>query len=402
MKSLASLSLLAALASLSTAEVLFKETFDADWSTRWVQSSGKEDLGLFVRSAGKFYNDKEADAGIQTSQDAHFYALSSKLKTPFSNKGKNLVVQFTVKNEQDLDCGGGYIKLLPDPFDAAKFTGDTKYNIMFGPDICGYDKKVHVIFNYKGTNHLIKKKIDAKSDTLTHQYTLIVKPDQTYQVLIDNKEEASGSLLEDWDFLPSKTIKDPEAKKPEDWDESEKIPDPEDKKPEGWDSAPEFIADPDASKPEDWDDDMDGEWEAPKVANPEFKGEWKPKMIPNPAYKGKWIHPEIPNPEYKEDDSIYAFDSNAAVGFDLWQVKTGTIFDNIIVTDSVEEAKKFSEETFEKTIVGEKKMKEEADAKEEKERAEQAKTEQAHADKESEKEDFDSMLDGEEEVKDEL
>lgn len=39
-------------------------------------------------------------------------------------------------------------------------------------------------------------------------------------------------MEEDWDFLPPKTIKDPEAKKPEDWDERAKIDDPEDVKPE--------------------------------------------------------------------------------------------------------------------------------------------------------------------------
>ena len=42
-------------------------------------------------------------------------------------------------------------------------------------------------------------------------------------------------------------------------------------KPEDWDK-PEHIADPDATKPDDWDDDMDGEWEAPMVDNPDFKG----------------------------------------------------------------------------------------------------------------------------------
>lgn len=32
-----------------------------------------------------------------------------------------------------------------------------------GPDICGYStKKVHVIFNYKGKNHLIKKDVKCK------------------------------------------------------------------------------------------------------------------------------------------------------------------------------------------------------------------------------------------------
>merc|ERR1712179_436628 len=33
------------------------------------------------------------------------------------------------------------------------------------------------------------------------------------------------------------------------------------------------------------------------------------------------------------------------VGFELWQVKSGTIFDDIIITDSLEEAKAFAEET---------------------------------------------------------
>lgn len=63
-------------------------------------------------------------------------------------------------------------------------------------------------------------------------YTLIVNPDNSYEVKIDNKKVESGSLEDDWDFLPPKRVKDPEAKKPEDWDDREKIPDPDDKKSE--------------------------------------------------------------------------------------------------------------------------------------------------------------------------
>lgn len=63
---------------------------------------------------------------------------------------------------------------------------------------------------------------------------------------------------------------DPEAKKPEDWDDREKIDDPEDSKPEDWEK-PEHIPDPDAQKPDDWDDEMDGEWEPPMIDNPEYK-----------------------------------------------------------------------------------------------------------------------------------
>jgi len=114
--------------------------------------------------------------------------------------------------------------------------GDSEYNIMFGPDICGPGtKKVHVIFNYKGKNLLVKKDIRCKDDEFTHLYTLIVRPDNTYEVKIDNKHAEGGILEEDWDFLPPKTIPDPEARKPEDWDDTPKIDDPEDTKPEVWD-----------------------------------------------------------------------------------------------------------------------------------------------------------------------
>ena len=47
---------------------------------------------------------------IQTSQDARFYAASASFDK-FSNADKTLVVQFTVKHEQKIDCGGGYVKV---------------------------------------------------------------------------------------------------------------------------------------------------------------------------------------------------------------------------------------------------------------------------------------------------
>merc|ERR1712054_201765 len=140
--------------ALATAEVYLEEDFSGDWESRWVQSKAKSDLGTFKVSAGKFFSDEEAGQGLQTSQDAKFYAISAKHKE-FSNEGKTLVVQFTVKREQDIDCGGGYLKL--GAFEPEKFEGSSEYNIMFGPDICGATKKTHVIFNYKGKN-LDKKK----------------------------------------------------------------------------------------------------------------------------------------------------------------------------------------------------------------------------------------------------
>lgn len=336
--------------------------------------------------------------GLQTSEDNRFYGIVAQFPT-FSNKDKELVIQYQVKFPQKIDCGGGYIKLGPGPFPGQDFYGETPYkyacffflnlftvcvsssdpvlsvlrnfpsanisiffaysifSIMFGPDFCGYStKKTHVIFHYKGKNHLIKKTISPKEDQLSHLYTLIVKPDNSYRVEIDGVQAAEGKLVDDWDFLPPKTIPDPNDKKPEDWVDDPEMDDPEDKKPEGWDDIPKTIPDPDAKKPEDWDDALDGQWEPPMIDNPEYKGEWKPRRIPNPAYKGPWVQKQIPNPDYVDDDQIYAFPDFSWVGIDVWQVKSGTIFDNIIITDSYEEAKDFANKTFFVMKDGEKKM----------------------------------------------
>lgn len=347
--------LLAAVAAIAHCTIHFKEEFnDETWEQRWIYSTSKgSDAGKFKLTSGKFYGDKERDQGIQTEQDAKFYQLSAKIDTPFSNEGKPLVLQYQVKHEQNIDCGGGYIKIFP-KIEAEKMNGDSPYNIMFGPDICGPGtKKVHVIFNYKGKNLLTKKDIRCKDDEMTHLYTLIVNPDNTYEVRIDGDKVESGKLEDDWDFLPPKKIKDPEAKKPEDWVDNAKMDNPESVKPEDWEK-PELIPDPEAKKPEDWDDEEDGEWEPPMINNPEYKGEWKPEQIDNPAYKGQWVHPEIDNPDYQPDDELYKFADNSYVGFEIWQVKSGTIFDNILVTDDVKEAEDFAKETFEKTKTEEK------------------------------------------------
>merc|ERR1712176_1490335 len=118
----------------------------------------------------------------------------------------------------------------------------------------------------------------------------------------------------------------------------------ESKKPDDWDDQPEEIPDPDAKKPEDWDEEDDGEWEAPMIGNPDFKG--------------KWEHPMIENPEYKYDENMYKVckDGCTHVGFEIWQVLTGTLFDDIIVTDSIEEAREYAEKTFFKKKEAEKKM----------------------------------------------
>merc|ERR1712139_442490 len=369
--------------ALATAEVYFEEDFSGDWESRWIQSKAKEDLGVMKVSAGKYFGDEEAAKGLQTSQDAKFYAMSTK-HTEFSNEGKTLVVQYTVKHEQDINCGGGYLKL--GPFEPEKFEGSSEYNIMFGPDICGSStKKTHVIFNYKGKNLDKKKEVRCESDTLSHLYTLIVKPDNTYEVQIYTNKVDSGSLSDGWDFLEPKQIRDPEEKKPADWVDEAEMDDPEDKKPEGYDDIPAKIADPKAKKPDDWDDESDGTWEAPQIDNPDFKGVWKVKRIKNPAYKGVWEAKLIDNPKFVDDDKLYSYPKFSTVGIDIWQVKSGTIFDNILITDDVDYAKAHADKTWKAQKDGEKAMKEKADEeKRKKDEEERAKKEEERKKKEEE------------------
>jgi len=353
-------SFLLACVGLLNATIYFKEEFDSPkWAERWVQSefSGKE-FGKFDWTAGKFYGDDIKDKGIKTSQDARFYAVSSKFEeNKFSNEGKDLVIQYTVKHEQNIDCGGGYLKLFDCSLDQKQMHGESPYLIMFGPDICGSaTKKVHVIFNYKGKNLLTTKDIRCKDDVHTHIYRLVVKPDNSYKVMIDGEVVEKGELEKDWAFLPPKTIKDPDAKKPADWVDNAMIDDPNDVKPEGYDDIPEYIPDPEAVQPSDWDQELDGEYEPPMINNPEYKGAWSPKQIPNPDYKGPWEHPEISNPDYVEDDKLYKYDEICSVGIDVWQVKAGTIFDNILIGDDEAEADVIQNEILER-IKEEKRMK---------------------------------------------
>merc|ERR1712216_48571 len=98
-------------------------------------------------------------------------------------------------------------------------------------------------------------------------------------------------------------------------------------------------------QPEDWDAEEDGEWEPPMIDNPDYKGEWKAPMIDNPDYKGPWEHPLIPNKDYAPE--TYAkYKDLTTVGFELWTVNGGSIFDNILVTDDKKYADKMAEKTW--------------------------------------------------------
>jgi len=383
----------ALVAQIYASDPLFYESFDESFEGSWIVSAKEEYQGVWKREK----SDGHDDYGLLVSEQARKYAVVKKLDEPVILKDKTVVLQFEVRLQNGLECGGAYLKYLR-PQDAGwtpeGFDNESPYSIMFGPDKCGSTNKVHFILKHKNpqtgnfVEHHLKFPPSVPYDKLTHVYTAILEPNSDVRILIDGEEKKKANILSSEDFepalIPPKTIPDPEDKKPEDWDERAKIPDPaatkpddwdedapmeiedeEATKPEGWlDDEPEEIDDPEASKPEDWDDEEDGEWEAPKIDNPKCEvapgcGEWKRPMKKNPAYKGKWHAPlidnpaykgiwkprDIPNPEYFELESPN-FEPIAAVGIEIWTMQDGILFDNVLIADDEKVAASYRETTW--------------------------------------------------------
>jgi len=414
------LNLLASATTQVHAEAFFTETFQTDpfvsGNPRWIQSAQEKYAGQPLKWAASSNpaSGFESDKGLLLSEDFKYYGVAKKFDQPLSllDNKEELVIQYELKFDDTLTCGGAYIKLLrnsPD-LDVSQLNNDSPYTIMFGPDKCGSTSKVHFIFQHQSpVTGLWEEKhfSDAPSVTVdkkTHLYTLVVRSDNSFEILVDLVSSKKGDLLtsmsppinpsaeiddpEDTkpvDWVDEASIKDPNAVKPEDWDEDQPrmIADEDAVKPAGWlDEAPEEIPDPDAVKPEDWDDVEDGEWEVPKVPNPAcetagcgewkrpqkknpaFKGKWTAPMIDNPAYKGPWAPKKIANPNFFTDNSPAK--SMAAIGalaVEVWTTNKGFLFDNFLITHSLAEARAFAETTFSLKSAAEK-VKEEAAAKE--------------------------------------
>lgn len=334
---------------LDKSKVYFSEHFDDDsiFKKQWVKSSAKkegisEDISKYDGEWALEAPQKDGlfgDKGLVLKSKAKHSAISARLQRPFVFNTKPLIVQYEVLLQEGQECGGAYLKLLSDGLDTKNlnhFHDKSPYSIMFGPDKCGNDHKLHFIFKHKNPlNGTVEEKHckktqerieEAFADKLPHLYTLILKPDNMFEVRLDKKVVNSGSLLDDFtpSVNPPAEIDDPNDKKPEDWDEREKIPDPTAVKPEDWnedappqiidenavmpdgwlENEPTHIPDGNAEKPADWDAEMDGEWEPPLIDNPACTnvvgcGPWEPPLINNPDYKGKWRAPLIDNPNYK-------------------------------------------------------------------------------------------------------
>lgn len=387
------------------ADTSFFEQFDLGWRSRWTPSNAMKDNQLSYVGEWKVEESIvlpaiKNDKGLVMKSEAALHAISAKLPQVFNNENNTLVLQYEVKLQNGLDCGGAYIKLLAaddvagdNGENGAEFSDRTPYVVMFGPDKCGASNKVHFILKTLNEKtgeleeHQLKNPPMAKIVQTTSLYTLIIENNQDFQIRINGDIVRSGNLLdiEDFDLLPPKEIVDINDVKPDDWVETQYIKDPNDVKPDDWDdNAPYLIDDPNSVKPEDWNEDMDeqipdpsdvkpedwddeedgiweqklidnpecenhgcGKWIRPKIKNPNYRGKWKQKLIPNPEYKGEWEPRLIPNPAYSESNSS---PSNllpiGGLGFEIWTMNSGIMFDNIYLGHDINEAELIGNETF--------------------------------------------------------
>lgn len=315
----------------------------------------------------------------------------------------DLVVQYEVQLQNDLKCGGAFVKLLPEvsPSELREYAGTSPIlELLFGPDMCPpYTDEIHL--GIKKTNpysmapelKLLKEApLSSLSDTaIAHLYTLILKGSTgEYEIRVDGSVTKAGRLLDEGAFSPGfnppkyipdpneekptewddlKLVPDPNVKKPDDWNESEPllIPDDIEEKPADWDeSMPVIVPDSSRERPEWWDDEHDGEWIAPMIENPacgeisgcgewepslidnpNYKGPWEPPLIENPNYQGVWQAKNIRNPNYFEDSAPAKLENKiGAIVFEFWSGTSNLLIDNIYIGKHIDEAEFLGNSTF--------------------------------------------------------
>ena len=89
------------------------------------------------------------DFGLLFKEAAKHYTVAAPVSLAGGVGDEPLVVQYEVRFQDGLTCGGAYVKLLEGSPELASVDGATRHVSMFGPDICGATNKVHLIFTTK-------------------------------------------------------------------------------------------------------------------------------------------------------------------------------------------------------------------------------------------------------------
>jgi len=376
-------------------DVVFFEPFNSlDIPPNWVisKSAGySQNIGIYELTEPTTVAHERALVLKQTSSR---FAISSSSPDVLNFSGKTMVLQYELRAPRNIRCSGLYIKLFFGPgFKPNALSNKTLPAIVFGPDFCGKKNEIMFIFSHLNQKtHQYEEKTMTNptkfnNDGLNHLFTLIIRPNNTYEILIDNNSAKKGSFFSDFHppVIPFAKIPDPKIKKPSDWDERETIVDEYAQKPSDWDEdqpmfildesfpmpdgwlndEPPYIRDLTVQQPKEWDDSFFGPFIPPMIPNPrcknaigcgkyvqpmrknpKFKGKWSKPIISNPNFKGKWNPPLIDNPFFFVDKDPYLISPIQGIGFELLSVDGGIAFRNILLSNDEESVKQWNNETF--------------------------------------------------------
>ena len=149
----------------------------------------------------------ECDKALIAEYGGVKYGLSTLFEKAMDNENKDVVIQYEVRYQKGLECGGAYLKVfgegvLSSPED---LRDSTPYVLMFGPDYCGKTNHVHVIIPHLNPvsgkweeKHLVGGP-SVMVDNRTHLYTLIIRRDASIDILVDQINKFSGNMHHDFD-----------------------------------------------------------------------------------------------------------------------------------------------------------------------------------------------------------
>lgn len=131
-----------------TKSAIFAETFDFDEldGSRWFKSLHEKyaNQEILLHDMTSQASLTKNDRCLVLNKPARHYGLavllSEPLKVDESKNRKEIIVQYEVKLQNGLDCGGAYVKLLRQEEGTqnfSNFSDSTPFVLMFGPDKCG-------------------------------------------------------------------------------------------------------------------------------------------------------------------------------------------------------------------------------------------------------------------------
>lgn len=307
-----------------------------------------------------------------------------------TDKTETLIIQYETRNMFIYSCATVLMSVMIDDFNSKELTNKSKRYLDFGPSFCSFKGSIVLnLYTESGDNvisHKLKKTIPIPVDEIQHLYTLILKPNNNFELMIDSRSMYNGSFANSFTppIVEPEFIDDINDRKPSNWDDREMIEDLNARKPEYWDKIPEMIPDPARSKmpkgwlineqpkipdpfdekPDDWNTEIHGEWKPNLVPNPKCKrapgcGPWKPPMIRNPKYKGEWKRPLIKNPAYKGEweprqvknpnfikKEVVDLPKIKGISFTIWSEYHDVMFTNVLIGKDEYKIKRWNMEDF--------------------------------------------------------